>query len=281
MKEIKINYSEYELPENPNVFNKIGKFVCEYFGFELYRNDKTFTIKVENPDLFLSNNKSFAVKNDFIEKDKTKNETKANLAKDESKFQIEKWQYKFISENECEIVVATKKQKPSQIETLYTNMKGDWQMLIPFFTIITLSGLVLFTYSLITDYPNPLFFWSFIGKYIQATIGWSLFILLFGLYIWSLTFYRGNIILRNYLAAITVLLSLIVPIFWMSISVKPKEFIGQSDENILYLNYLKNYFSTSTLILIGIIPWITIFLKYLGFSLLPAILNQFYKDRSE
>ena len=61
MKELKINYQEYVLPRETNNFQRVGKFVCEYFGFKTYRVDKTFSIKVENPDLFLANNKSFTV----------------------------------------------------------------------------------------------------------------------------------------------------------------------------------------------------------------------------
>ncbi len=282
MKEIKIKYSEYELPENPDIFYKIGKFGSEFFGAKLYREDKTFSIKVENPDLFLSNNKSFSVKNEFIEK--VEAEKKAGANSDEAEdavFNIKKWQYKFLNENDCEILVTAQKRKSSQLDSLYASMSDGWQVMMPFLTFMLIAALCLIIYGLISDYPNPLVLWSAVGKHIQTIISWSLFLLLSGLFIWSLFIYRGSIIVKSYLAALFVLSAIIIPIFWATISAKPAEFVGQPDENILYLNYLLNYFSTSSLILVGVIPWIAIFLKHLGFSLLPAILTQMHKEKSK
>lgn len=282
MKEIKINYSEYVLPEKPTVFYKIGKFSSELFGAKYYREDKSFLIKVENPELFLSNNKSFTVKNEFIgEETATGDVNKKAPETDETTFDIQKWNYKFSSETEYEINVSAQKRKKSQFETLYASLPDKWQIFFPLFTILILSWISFAAYALISNYPNPLFFWSAVGKYIQTTVSWSLFLLLFGVFIWFVGFYRGSIILKNFLSAITFLLAVIVPIIWVTISAKPAEFAGQPDENILYLNYLRNYFSTTSLILVGIVPWLVIFLKYFGFDLLPSLLSQAVKDKSK
>lgn len=282
MKEIKIKYSEYVLPENPNIFNKIGKFGDELLGTKLYSEDKTFTIKVENPDLFLSNNKSFAVKNEsFFGKIEPDEKADSESKIEETIFDIQKWNYKFNSNDEYEFVAFARKRKESQLDALYASMSDKWQMLFPFFTILILAATGFFAYALTSDYPNPLLFWSAIGKYIQPTVSWGLFLLMFGLLIWSAAIYRGSVILKSFVAAASSLLMIILPIFWVTVSVKPAEFAGQPDEHILYLNYLRNYFSTTSLIFIGIVPWITIFLKYFGFELLPALLSQATKDKSK
>lgn len=294
MKEIKIEYSEYVLPKEKSVFYTIGKFGGEYFKAKCYRKDKTFTLAVENPDLFLANNKSFTVNSLFFKsfarknspevlrkRDKTKNKTAEAEKPKDFIFDIKKWEYKFNGTNEREIVASAQIRNGSQFDVAYDSLPFKWQLLLPFSTFLVIYVLSFLVYAFVRDYPEPLSFWTFVGKYIQTTISWSLLFLMIGLFIWSLVIYRGSVIIQSYLSAASMLLVIILPIVWATISAKPKEFIGQPNEDILYLNYLRNYISTSLLILVGFVPWITIFLKFFGYDLLSTLLTQAVKKKSE
>jgi hypothetical protein len=93
--------------------------------------------------------------------------------------------------------------------------------------------------------------------------------------IWAQVRFRKSAFARNVLLALFSFSAVLIPIIWLVASLPPQQISGKPEEYIQYLDYLRNRLTTFILLLAGIIPWLTLFLKWLGLDLFASALGLF------
>ncbi len=269
MQKIRINYSEYTLPENAGFSDKFLLPIAEHFELPGYKEEKEFVLEVEFPDLFLKKGEKFVAQKSLTGRN------------EDTQFIILNWNYKFLDEENSEIELSVKRDKPPVIESLFASLSPGWQDGLAFGTILLTVFIIFISSVSIIFYPEPLWLWEFIGKYIRGFVGWSLFGFMLLLLIWSQVKFEKSKIAQTFFGTLLGILIFLVPAIWLIVSIRPAEFVGVENGDILYLNYLQSRFSSGFMFFVGVVPWLTIFLKYFGWDLVVSLLSKIAEGRKK
>ena len=262
MQKLNFQFQEYKLSEKDKGFiDPPMMFIAELFGLPCYREDVNFSLMLEEPELLLDRKSEFYVSGSVIA-------GRENL----TEFKIKRWTYGIDKKKEPEVTVYLDEVKPPPIERFFAGLSEDNKKFTVYFTIALVALIILFAFIAIWDYPSPLIFWDFIGTHIRWLIALMLFITTSVFVVWFYTKNKKSTLAREFIGAIGGVLIFAIPIAWGLVSVPPQ--IGNEFEPIAYLDFLRSRFLSYILLLAGIVPWITIFLKYFGWDLAVSILSQ-------
>lgn len=252
-----------------------------YFKYD----GKDYCLNSDNPELLLTQKKNFEISAESLikngePKNKSVYESDENSSSPKSdedektKFEIIKWKYSYNSLTEFDYVMTVKEIKPPFIEKALTSLSEDEQRNIIIFSFVAIAIPILLFVLAIINYPNPEWWWSFIGKIIRPLIAVSLAVIPIVAHVWLFFRLEHSVILQNLSAIVFVVLIFVGVGLWIQYSGMPQEFYGKPNENILYLNHLREQTTVTLLAIAGIAPWLAIILKYLGLSLLPSLITQ-------
>ena len=172
---------------------------------------------------------------------------------------------------QSEIDVLLREPKPSPFERWFASRTGDTQFLLVLLTLILPLTIIGVLFALLSNYPEPQGFWIWFGLHIRPLVGWSLFLLTLGATVWLQIRFRDSSFGSAFFSLLSGVLILAVPIVWSQVSLPTQPVT--SGNAIAYLDELRSRAAAFALLLTGIVPWITLFLKWLGLDLLSSIVN--------
>lgn len=271
MLKVNLNYPEYILPQPTNWLLTLIFDISSSLGLKKYREEKSLSLSLEHPELFLVKGKIFSIDQSLLKQSTDQNDLKLPPT---VKFKISDWTYQVAENSEILVNVTVQEIKPNPAELLFRKLSGDNQYLLALMAFIIPIAVLLIIYLLLIDFPNPLLFWEAVDRNIRGIIMVSLFILMVIVFIWSQIKFRQSTIAQTYFGVALGTLMWTIPFLWAILSAPPPALANQSPEEVPYLRYLLRNATLFWLTLVGIIPWLTIILKYLGWDLLVSILNK-------
>jgi hypothetical protein len=145
--------------------------------------------------------------------------------------------------------------------------------------VVTSVVLSLFAAALLGGaiyyFPQPTFFWSFVGHYIRGMVGWGLVGLGIGLS-WRTGAYSGQATFsRHYLAFLITVLGMIAGLVWSQMALRPEGLSGSPERDIRYLEYLMSRARTTWPVVAGLLPWLALGLEALGFGIASKVTGAF------
>jgi hypothetical protein len=241
--------------------------IAEALGTPGYRHDKSFTLLVEHPELLLIPRSKFSVSGSLIQRSEP------------AEFEVARWMFRHETEDSAEIDLDIREVKLSPWAREFYGLTDGTQYAIAGLALLLPFALIVSGAYVIYNYPNPLWFWVWFGQHVRFIVGWSLLFLLLTGGIWVQVRFRKFAFTRNVLLFLWSLSIWLVPLIWLQVSLAHRPLSGKPEESIQYLDYLRTRLVAVTLLLTGIIPWLTLALKWLGLDLLASSWELLTKKR--
>lgn len=252
------HYSEYRLPEKENWLDRLAKPLSETLGMAGYRDDKSFLLTLEHPELLLIPKARFSVVGSLIQRPNPVD------------FEIVEWSFRFTQDGECILDLEVREIKPSPIGIWFANLSDGQQYAFAGASLVVPAAIILSGVFAITNYPNPLWFWTWFGQHVRGIVGWSLFVLFVMADVWAVYKFRKSPFVQNILLFFFSSAIFLIPFLWLQISMFPEALAGTPEEYIQYLDNLKGRIATFSLLLVGIGSWLALILKWLGLDLFAS-----------
>jgi hypothetical protein len=260
-------FQEYKLPEKPSWLDRLLMPVSETWGLPGYRQDKSFTLTLEHPELFLVPKARFSVSGALAQRPEP------------VEFEIVKWTFRLEAEDRPEIDLAAREIKLSPLQRWFANSPDGKQYAIAVVAVLLPLMVAGFCALAIWNYPDPRGLWAWFGQHVRGIVGWSLFVLVLIGGLWAYAKTRKSAFTQNVLLFLWGVSIWVVPLIWLQVSLPPRPFSGNPDEYIQYLDFLRARFGTFALLLAGIVPWLTLLLKWLGWDLLASVVGLVFKKK--
>lgn len=262
---INCRFQEYCLSEKPEWlpkwfperFHKAFMSISETLGTEYYRKNRSFILTLEDPELFLVPKSKFSVAKSLIDSCQTD--------KAEFEFKVVKWRFRW-QEKEPLVDLDIREVKLTPLQMWFSNLPQGWQYALALISIVLAVAIIIFSGYSVYNYPEPRGFWVWFGQHVRGIVGWGLFFSLLILEIWAVYKFDKFPFIQNVLLVLLSFSSLLIPAFWLYLSLPPQPLSG-----IQYLDYLRTHLATFILLLAGNILWLAPLIKWLGWDLLIAL----------
>lgn len=262
-------FQEYSLPEKPSWGDPLLMAIAETWGLPGYREEKSFSLSLEHPELFLLPKAKFAVSPEL-----------AKVKRSEPvEFEIVKWTFRLEAEDRAEIDLLIREIKPSPLQRWFAGLPDGKQYAVATSVVLLPLAVAVFLALAIWSYPEPRGLWAWFGEHVRGIVGWSLFVLLFAGGIWVYAKTRKSAFTQSVFLFLWGVLIWVVPLIWLQVSRPSRPFSGNPDEYIQYLDFLRTRFSSFSLLLAGFVPWLTLLLKWLGWDLLASAAGLLFKKK--
>ncbi len=256
-------FHEYALPTTPDWLDRRLMPVSETIGTSGYRLDKSFTLNLEHPELFLIPRLRFFVAGSMVQREKP------------VEFEVVRWTFRYESWNQSTIDLVVREVKLTPFERWFSSLPAGRQYFLAGAAVVLSLAIVGSGVYAIMHFPNPDWFWAWFGHHVRSIVGWGLFSLLLISDMWAAIRFSKSPFRQNVLLFVLSFSALVVPFVWLSVSSPPQPLSGSPVEYIQYVDYLRSRLSTLVLLLAGIIPWLALVLKWLGLDLLASAVSLF------
>jgi hypothetical protein len=258
---IRCHYIQYALPAKANWLDR-NLFVpfFETFNIPLSRETRHFTLTTNTQTPVLSAGVELAV-------------DAASLQRDEpARFRVSKLKYfvnKGVLETEAELI----ELKPAPIQRWYAKLNDAPRVAMAAATLLGLGLLSAFLFYAVTNYPQPIEFWAWVGQNIR--VGMSIFLGLSFLsaLVWSIRGGFDDSWVQDIAKLLFGTLFIGAPMGWWMASQPNQIMTGSPQVYIDYLNQLISQWQTLTPMLVGLLPWATMIFKWLGWDMFLSVIE--------
>jgi hypothetical protein len=268
-------FYEYHLPNNPSWLDRLLMPVSETLGTPGYRQDKSLHLDLDHPELFLNPKAKFSVHSSLL----------GRIEPNEVEFEVLKRKLRFTEDRKPVIVLSLREVKPKPIERWYAGLPDGWQYGLGATTVVLPLVIIGLIFIVVSQYPNPPWFWLWFAQQVRGIVGWSLFVQLFLLHIWLVFKLRKSEFTQNIFLFIGSLSIFLIPLIWLEVSLPPSELSGSLENTYVeYLNYLRKRLVNIILFFSGTVPWLTLLFKFFGLDLIASffsLLDEKLKRKSQ
>jgi hypothetical protein len=263
---IRCRYYTYDVPQNATRDIRAAVWICEQFRFPWRRQERNFTIMTDFPDQILKRGTAFDV-----DAPQTHDDTDA-------KFTMRSWTLRVNAQGTLQADAELRLIRPSPFERWFESTNSDVPFLIAMGSVALPLLSLLFLFAAGYNFPEPKFFWGWLGRHVQGIVGWSLAGLMLMILIWAIRRFRGRPYLQQTASMYLSMMILLVPLIWSLVS-EPTEPVLDDEAGVRYLKYLGDRISTLPLLAAGTIPWLLIVLKFFQYDNVAAALGS-VKDQA-
>jgi hypothetical protein len=257
---IRCQYADYVLPQKAGLLDRLLLPVAETLGTAGYRETRQLT--VTNEASVPAFEKGLELTIDAA----TLKRTGA------AKFRVVKVTYQ-VKDGLLQTEAELRELKPTPSQRWYASLKDDTRLFVTYGTLVAVIALIFFGIVVYLNYPEPMWFWAWVGQNVRGLVGWSLFFLFLIALIWSSTKLEGSTWSQDMSGGLFGLLMMGAPFGWLMLSVPPQPLDGSQQGYINYLNYLLSQWQTAAPLLAGLVPWATMILKWLGWDMLSQAIG--------
>jgi hypothetical protein len=255
--------AEYTLPPKASLLDRLMLPIAETLGTAGYRHIHKFDVTSEGSAT--------------LQKDSELTIDAATLQRPtkSAKFRVVVVEYK-VQNHQLEIEVELKEIKPAPLQRWYAGLSDQTRVMVTYTSLTLFIGLVIFSTVVYTQYPEPLWFWGWVGQNIRGLVSASLFILFLAGLVWSNT--KPDSWLQDMTSGMFGLLAVGAPVGWMMASAPPAP-MSAPQESIAYLNHLLSQWQTATPLLAGVVPWGAMLFKWLGWDMMAEAVEMMGKQK--
>lgn len=267
---VKCTFERYIAPSKKDAwFLRKFVLVCEQFKLPIPVEEKTFEIVTDHPELFLKADQPFRVRGPLVDSVK------------DCRFRPGEYSLRYAGENDVRITMNVEEVKLSPLGRWFAALdemqKGRYAISV----VVLLGCLAWGALYPVFHYPHPLSFWAWVGHNFFDILRFSLFTFLITV--------GANRILRMespfFQSLAFASTALLIVLMWsdtlLAQLVPPPPATGGRREYIDYLNSIRSTFSAGATVFVSLVPWLAIFLKWLGFDVLgDALKLSFAKGES-
>jgi hypothetical protein len=266
---IRCHYIEYIPPPNANWLDwTIITPLCETFGLPFSRQTRHVTITTEPQTPALNAGLELAIDAATLQRSQP------------ARFRVSKLNY-FVNNGMLETEAELIELKPPPIQRWYANLSDLARVAIAAATILSLFFLTAFAFYAVTNYPQPIDFWAWVGKNIRGGLTMILGISFLSALVWSNRGGIENSWVQDIANLLFGTLAIGAPMGWWMASEPNQAMTGSPQVYIDYLNQLISQWQTLTPMLIGLLPWATMIFKWMGWDMVSSVMDTMGKSKSK
>ena len=251
---ISCRFYSYPMPPDPDLLTEIFLPVSEQFGWIFHREEFNCEIVTDHPEVFLSTDRSFIVKAEFV-----KNQ------KQDVKLIPLKWTVEYGGEQVIRINMLARELKLSPFKHWFGNRPPGDQFGTAFLLVAVLALVIGFGAYVVLAYPNPDFFWEWVARNITliGAICLPLIIIVGGIML--IKYYKGHFA-RILAYCLMLFMWPLVCVVWLVWIAPPMT----TEPYTKYLEEVRSNAGVGAAVFVSMTPWLVVILKALGLNLFAS-----------
>ncbi len=250
---INCRFDSYQLPNNAGWFRQRCLAVCEQFGLSCFRQECSFEIVTEHPEVFLSTERSFTIQGALV-----------NQAQEVKLIPL-KWAVEYGDNQATRINMIAGELKFSPFDRWFGTISHSSRVVIGIVLVELCALMIGFGAYAVLAYPDPDFFWAWVARNttVIGAVGLPAIIIVGGIQLGKR--YEGNF--APVLAfCLTIFLWPVVCAAWVLFIAPPMT----TQSYTKYLEDLRANAGVGAAVFVSLSPWVVLVMKALGLDLFAS-----------